>query len=194
MDPPYIHVGTPAGRACAWETRPRVARPIQHDLVDLPADAHRVGIARRPPGWFHGYVDENIPELGPPDDLLDDFHDRIDELTFRGVCEESAHNAAWDEVDYERRYHDDLDADSDARAAMARLVDRVESGETVVLVCFENENKRCHRRLLILVAVILLLTSLCYLRRQTLSAWILNSSFHVLTATSIKPRLETRLS
>ncbi|PSP83209.1 hypothetical protein BRC83_07500 [Halobacteriales archaeon QS_1_68_17] len=168
-------MGTPAGRACAWETRPRVARPIQHDLVDLPADAHRVGIARRPPGWFHGYVDENIPELGPPDDLLDDFHDRIDELTFRGVCEESAHNAAWDEVDYERRYHDDLDADSDARAAMARLVDRVESGETVVLV-------------------ILLLTSLCYLRRQTLSAWILNSSFHVLTATSIKPRLETRLS
>jgi len=39
--------------------------------------------------------------------------------------------------------------------------------------------------LLILVAVILLLTSLCYLRIQTLSAWILNSSFHVLTATSI---------
>ena len=39
---------------------------------------------------------------------------------------------------------------------------------------------------LILVAVILLLTSLCYLRRQTRSAWILNSSFHVLTATSIR--------
>ena len=37
----------------------------------------------------------------------------------------------------------------------------------------------------ILVAVILLLTSLCYLRRQTRSAWILNSSFHVRTATSI---------
>jgi len=37
----------------------------------------------------------------------------------------------------------------------------------------------------ILVAVILLLTSLCYLRRQTLFAWILSSSFHVLTATSI---------
>jgi len=35
------------------------------------------------------------------------------------------------------------------------------------------------------VAVILLLTSLCYLRIQTLFAWILNSSFHVLTATSI---------
>ena len=35
------------------------------------------------------------------------------------------------------------------------------------------------------MAVILLLTSLCYLRTQTRSAWILNSSFHVLTATSI---------
>ena len=36
----------------------------------------------------------------------------------------------------------------------------------------------------LLVAVILLLTSLCSLRRQTRSAWILNSSFHVRTATS----------
>ena len=29
---------------------------------------------------------------------------------------------------------------------------------------------------------------LCYLRRQTRSAWILSSSFHVRTATSITPR------
>ena len=36
------------------------------------------------------------------------------------------------------------------------------------------------------MAVTLLLTSLFHLRRQTLSAWILNSSFHVLTATSIR--------
>ena len=35
------------------------------------------------------------------------------------------------------------------------------------------------------MAVILLLNSLCYLWIQTLSAWILNSSFHVLTATSM---------
>ena len=34
--------------------------------------------------------------------------------------------------------------------------------------------------LLILVAVILLLTSLCYLRRQTRSTWILNYRFHLL--------------
>ena len=40
-------------------------------------------------------------------------------------------------------------------------------------------------KILILVAVILLLANLCYLRIQTLSVWILNSSFYVLTATSI---------
>jgi hypothetical protein len=45
----------------------------------------------------------------------------------------------------------------------------------------------------VLVAVILLLTSLCSLRRQTRSAWILNSSFHVRTATSIrKPSARSR--
>ena len=41
---------------------------------------------------------------------------------------------------------------------------------------------------LILVAVILLLTSLCYLKIQTRSAWILSSSFHVRTATSMRRR------
>ena len=45
---------------------------------------------------------------------------------------------------------------------------------------------------MILVAVILLLTSLCYLKIQTRSAWILNSSFHVLTATSISGVVQTR--
>ena len=53
------------------------------------------------------------------------------------------------------------------------------------LLDYRSEREDCLQWLLILVAVILLLTSLCYLRRQTLSAWILNSSFHVLTATSI---------
>jgi len=42
------------------------------------------------------------------------------------------------------------------------------------------------RVMLILVAVILLLASLCYLRIQTRSAWILKSSVHVRTATSIR--------
>ena len=42
------------------------------------------------------------------------------------------------------------------------------------------------RVMLILVAVILSLTSRCSLRRQTRSAWILNSSVHVRTATSIR--------
>ena len=45
------------------------------------------------------------------------------------------------------------------------------------------------RRGVILVAVILLLTSLCYLRMQTLSAWILNSSFHVLTTSITSDRI-----
>ena len=44
---------------------------------------------------------------------------------------------------------------------------------------------------LILVAVILLLASLCSLRRQTRSAWILNSSFHVLTATSMNKAVQS---
>ena len=57
----------------------------------------------------------------------------------------------------------------------------------IVAIVFSTTSRERLVRGLILVAVILLFTSLCYLRIQTLSAWILNSSFHVLTATSMNP-------
>ncbi len=118
---------------------------LQHDLADLPADARRVGVVRKPTPWFHGVVDENRPALGPPRDLLDEFQAREDEFKLQGMCDEGAHNAAWEELDFEERYRDHLDADA-ARAAVEDLCDLLESGTDVALVCYENtDQKRCHR-------------------------------------------------
>jgi hypothetical protein len=50
---------------------------LQHDLVDLPPDAHLLGVIRRPPPWARPYLDDNEPALGPPPALLDDFRDRV---------------------------------------------------------------------------------------------------------------------
>lgn len=120
---------------------------IQHDLVDLEG-ATPVGVVRRPTGWFHGVVPENVPALGPPEDLLDEVKERHQELGMRGLCDEEAHNAAWNETDFEDRYRAFLAEDRDAQEAIRSLLERVEGGEDVALVCFEADDKRCHRHAL----------------------------------------------
>lgn len=121
---------------------------LQHDLIELDGTERLVGVVREPTGWFHAAVDENVPALGPPTDLLDAAKQRTEELKMQGLCEEGAHNAAWDEIDFEGRYLDYLDASSSAQQELDRLSDAVRDGETIVLVCFEGDSKRCHRRLL----------------------------------------------
>lgn len=119
---------------------------LQHDIADVPEDATRVGVVRKPTRWFHGVVDENYPELGPPPELLDAVQDLKADLEAGGVPDAEAHNQAMDETDYDARYADHLDTDPDAQAAVDDLRSRLERGEDVVLVCYENtDEKRCHR-------------------------------------------------
>lgn len=126
------------------------AAALQHDLVDISADATLVGVVRRPPSWFSATVDENCPELGPPPDLLDEFTQRHEEFKIQGLCDEGAHNAAWDDVGFADQYRSHLSGAQAAEEAVGELVDRLRDGEHLVLVCFENtEQKRCHRTLLV---------------------------------------------
>lgn len=124
------------------------AAAVQHDIADLSGSETLVGVARRPTGWFRAAVDENVPELGPPEPLLDETKARAEDLRLAGFCDEEAHNAAWNETDFAARYRDHLAAAA-AATALDRLADRVRDGEDLVLVCFEGEEKRCHRHLLV---------------------------------------------
>lgn len=124
------------------------AAAIQHDLVDLEG-ATPVGVVRRPPGWFHAAVAENHRALGPPDHLLDETKERQHDLEMAGLCETEAHNAAFEETEFADRYHDYLRTDGDAREALDALRNRVRGGEDLALVCFEGDDKRCHRHTLI---------------------------------------------
>jgi hypothetical protein len=121
---------------------------IQHDLVDL-GGATAVGVVRRPSGWFHGSVDENHPELGPPEDLLDETKRRQEDFAMAGMCESGAHNAAWEETNFEERYREYINTDADATSALDALRERLRDGEDIVLVCFEPDDKRCHRDILV---------------------------------------------
>ncbi|QSW99460.1 DUF488 domain-containing protein [Haloterrigena alkaliphila] len=122
---------------------------IQHDLVELPTETTLVGVVRQPTPWFHGAVDENHPELGPPSALLESFRQREEDMKMQGLCEEGAHNAAWDEVGFEAQYREYLEGSDEAQAALEELESRLEDGESLALVCFENTaKKRCHRTIL----------------------------------------------
>jgi uncharacterized protein YeaO (DUF488 family) len=124
------------------------AAAIQHDLVDLEG-ATPVGVVRRPPGWFHAAVAENHRELGPPESLLEETKERQEDLRMAGMGETGAHNAAFEESDFAERYREYLGEDPDAQAAISSLDDRVREGEDIALVCFEADDKACHRHALL---------------------------------------------
>ena len=122
---------------------------LQHDAADVPAGATRGGVVRRPTPWFWGQVDENVPALAPPADLLDEAKARQEALEAEGADGADAHNRAMDDVDFDARYLAYLEGSDEAWAAIADLRERLEGGADVALVCYENtEEKRCHRTLL----------------------------------------------
>ena len=121
---------------------------LQHDMVDLPAGVTLVGVVRRPTPWFYAAVDENVPALAPPADLLDEGKRHHEQLAATGLDDAEAHNRAFEAADYESRYRDHLET-AEAQGAVADLLDRLADGEDLALVCYENtETKRCHRTIL----------------------------------------------
>lgn len=131
------------------EVRETYHAAIRHEIVDLSGEEHLAGVVRRPTGWFRSTVDENYPELGPPEALLSETKAVQERFEAGGMCDEGAHNAAWEEVGFADRYREHVDGSDAVAETLAGLADRVRAGETVVLVCFEGDNKRCHRHLLV---------------------------------------------
>jgi len=130
------------------EIRETYHAALSHDLVDVPEDAHLVGVVRRPMGWFGAEIDENRPDLGPPEDLLEETKAAAERMETEGFDETPAHNLSWEETDFEARYREYLESSPAAQAELDDLAAMVEAGETVVLVCYEGDDKRCHRRIL----------------------------------------------
>ena len=117
---------------------------LQHDRYD--ADGRTlVGVVRWPTRWFSAAVDENVPALSPPAELLDEVQATRDDFGMRGLCDEEAHNAAFEATEFEARYREHLESET-ARTALDELRSRLRDGEALTLVCYENTaKKRCHR-------------------------------------------------
>jgi len=116
---------------------------LQHDLIDIPEGATLVGVVRSPTRWFSPAVDENQRALGPPHSLLEQFKRQSEYLETEGLDDAGAHNTAWEDVDFEPRYREHLETNPDAQAALENLRKRLQAGEDLVLVCYENTEKVC---------------------------------------------------
>lgn len=131
---------------------------LQHDTVDVPADAWVVGVVRIPMHGIEDVIDANLAALAPPSVLLDEFQNIAD-----GIDEDetTAHNRAYESADFESRYltyleHDgtpptdvldvDEDDDTDVPGAVDEVLTRLADGQPVYLCCYEAGDKACHRR------------------------------------------------
>ena len=91
-------------------------------------------------------------ELAPSDALYRDFESTRSQLEKDlGKSSADAHNTAFLQCDYERRFREQVAADGTALARLEQLARRAER-EDVYLVCYEGLTKACHRRILLRIA------------------------------------------
>ncbi|MBI2192176.1 MAG: DUF488 family protein [Planctomycetes bacterium] len=86
--------------------------------------------------------------LAPPEDLFRDFKQREKELKARGLGKIEAHNRAWEEVEYERRFADQFWRHPSAIEELKHIAERARQ-QDVYLICYEKPPKKCHRFLLL---------------------------------------------
>lgn len=92
-------------------------------------------------------VDEWLPSLGMPEEILSKFHRRRSEYR-RNSAVDDPHNRAYDELDLDSLYREYVQESTNVQRTINQLVERVKSGEEITLVCFEGDDERCHRHLL----------------------------------------------
>ncbi len=91
-------------------------------------------------------------ELAPADALFAELTARKAELELEvGKGSAEAHNQAFLDCDFERRFRKQIQGDAAAMARLAAIAARSEY-EDVYLVCYEGPTKACHRRMLMRMA------------------------------------------
>jgi len=91
-------------------------------------------------------------ELAPPDDLSSDFDKGKKQLEEEfGKDNVGAHNKAFLDCDYERRFREYILGNPSALKKLEEICKRSHKKD-VYLVCYEGAAKACHRRLLLRIA------------------------------------------
>jgi uncharacterized protein YeaO (DUF488 family) len=104
-----------------------------------------IAVVSDPTGGIVEAADEFEPDLGMPSKLLNELRKVRSQIDTDDDVRQ--HNEAVERLDLKQKYKDYLQSDSAAPKVEA-LVERVEDGENITLVCFEKQPKWCHRHVL----------------------------------------------
>ncbi|AUV81219.1 hypothetical protein C2R22_05715 [Salinigranum rubrum] len=117
---------------------------LSHGHVDPASDAHVFGVVRKSTDWIDEIVDRNVPAVAPPEELLKSF--KKVERAAEENDERHPQRVAWESVGFAERYESHLDTPGVSQVFSALRETTQEN--TLWLVCFERDERWCHRRLL----------------------------------------------
>lgn len=109
-------------------------------VKELPPDAEVVLVMRG----------RGNDELAPSAELFRDFTEAKKRFTPDSGCPSPVHYA-WEKSDYERRFRAQILGDPRALARLKELSERAKARD-IYLVCYEGDDKPCHRKLLLAIA------------------------------------------
>lgn len=89
--------------------------------------------------------------LAPHEKLFKEFKARDIELQRSGLDSIAAHNQAYADVEFERRFVEQIMSDPAALIELKKLKERARN-EDVYFICYEKPPKKCHRFLLLEIA------------------------------------------
>lgn len=90
-------------------------------------------------------------ELAPSKRLLDEFNAAKEQCSKLEADPVKAYECAWRQSDYERRFREEILKSPRSMARLERLAKESEERD-IFLICYEAEDKPCHRRLLLSIA------------------------------------------
>lgn len=115
-----------------------------NDIEDLGT---KIAVVSDPTGQITEVCDEFMPELGMPEDELNNFRFTRSNLDIDDDIKK--HNKAAEKVELETKYRSYLNSDANAQEKIDKICERLKDGENITLVCFEKEPKWCHRHILV---------------------------------------------
>jgi hypothetical protein len=107
-----------------------------------------IAVVSRPTKKIQRVTDEIMPALGMPDTWLEKYLQKRSQYRLNdGITEPG--DMAYTDLELDSRYREYVQESSEAQACIDEIISRLESGEHITLVCFEESGKKCHRHVLL---------------------------------------------
>jgi hypothetical protein len=106
-----------------------------------------IAVVSDPTGGITDVSDEFIPELGMPENELNNFRKVRSNLDIEDTIKR--HNRAVEITGIDSAYNDYIENNNIAQQKIENICHRIKNGETITLICFEKKPKWCHRHLLV---------------------------------------------